>query len=78
VRDAEYIDDDRMSTVQSLARHFVSGQLSVGWLAQAPVEEVSKALIAVRGIGQVSVILSITQSRIDNESTGFTRGDSGR
>jgi DNA-3-methyladenine glycosylase II len=45
----------RYSTlVLSLAEHFRSGQLSTEFLATASVEEVSKALIGVRGIGQVS------------------------
>lgn len=40
--------------VLSLAEHFKSGQLSTEFLASASVEEVSEALIGVRGIGQVS------------------------
>lgn len=40
-------------TVVSLAEHFISGQLSTELLRDGTDEEITKALIAVRGIGQV-------------------------
>jgi DNA-3-methyladenine glycosylase II len=40
--------------VKSLAEHFESGQLTTQLLVDGTDEEISKALIAVRGIGQVS------------------------
>jgi DNA-3-methyladenine glycosylase II len=43
--------------VLSLAEHFVSGKLSADFLQTASVEEVSKALIDIRGIGQVRTLL---------------------
>jgi DNA-3-methyladenine glycosylase II len=39
--------------VVSLAEHFVDGRLSTELLRDGTDEEVAKALIAVRGIGQV-------------------------
>lgn len=47
MRKAEY--------VQSLAQHFVDGRLSARFLQDASVEEVSQALLDVRGIGQWTV-----------------------
>jgi hypothetical protein len=40
--------------VIELARHFLDGRLSTELLSNGTNEEISKALIAVRGIGQVS------------------------
>jgi hypothetical protein len=37
-----------------LSEHFVSGELSTELLRDGTDEEIAKALIAVRGIGQVS------------------------
>lgn len=39
--------------VKSLAEHFLSGELSTELLRDGTDEEITKALIAVRGIGQV-------------------------
>jgi DNA-3-methyladenine glycosylase II len=39
--------------VKSLAEHFLSGKLSTELLRHGTDEEITKALIAVRGIGQV-------------------------
>jgi len=39
-----------------LAEHFESGKLTTKFLSEASVEDVSKALIDVRGIGQVRLI----------------------
>jgi len=44
----------KLIAVVSLAEHFVDGRLSTELLRDGTDEEVSKALIAVRGIGQVS------------------------
>lgn len=41
-------------SVVCLAQHFVDGRLSTELLRDGTDEEISKALIAVRGIGQVS------------------------
>jgi len=41
-------------SVKSLAEHFLSGELSTELLRNGTDEEITKALIAVRGIGQVS------------------------
>lgn len=41
--------------VKSLAEHFLSGQLSTELLRDGTDEEITKALIAVRGIGQVRI-----------------------
>ncbi|KAJ9108215.1 hypothetical protein QFC19_002462 [Naganishia cerealis] len=53
--------------VLSLAEHFASGKLSADFLQTAPVEEVSKALIDIRGIGQwtVDMFLIFTLRRQD-------------
>ncbi|KAJ9114027.1 hypothetical protein QFC22_005847 [Naganishia vaughanmartiniae] len=53
--------------VLSLAEHFASGKLSAGFLQTASVEEVSKALIDIRGIGQwtVDMFLMFTLRRPD-------------
>jgi len=40
--------------VKSLAEHFLSGELSTELLRNGTDEEITKALVAVRGIGQVS------------------------
>jgi len=39
--------------VKSLAEHFLSGELSTELLRNGTDEEITKALVAVRGIGQV-------------------------
>jgi len=44
-----------LTIVVSLAEHFVDGRLSTELLRDGTDEEVSKALIAVRGVGQVSL-----------------------
>jgi len=41
-------------SVKSLAEHFLSGELSTELLRNGTDEAITKALIAVRGIGQVS------------------------
>lgn len=42
------------TAVKSLAEHFVSGELSTELLRDGSDEEIARALIAVRGIGQAS------------------------
>ena len=44
--------------VKSLAEHFLSGELSTELLRNGTDEEITKALVAVRGIGQVSAYQS--------------------
>ncbi|GHJ89914.1 hypothetical protein NliqN6_6316 [Naganishia liquefaciens] len=53
--------------VRSLAEHFVEEKLTASFLETAPVEEVSKALIDIRGIGQwtVDMFLMFTLRRPD-------------
>lgn len=52
--------------VKSLAEHFLSGELSTELLRDGTDEEITKALIAVRGIGQVSLdILCIVDAAVD-------------
>jgi DNA-3-methyladenine glycosylase II len=41
--------------VKSLAEHFLRGELSTELLRHGTDEEITKALIAVRGIGQVRI-----------------------
>lgn len=55
------------SLVLSLAEHFNSNTLSATFLETAPVEDVAKALLAIRGIGQwtVDMFLMFTLRRPD-------------
>lgn len=64
------------ATVRSLAEHFTDGKLTAAFLETAPVEEVSKALIDIRGIGQVSKAEAqrqpeLTLGRFSGQSTCF-------
>ncbi|POS74364.1 HhH-GPD superfamily base excision DNA repair protein [Diaporthe helianthi] len=63
-RKAEYI--------QGLAAKFAAGELTAGWLADAPYEEVLERLIAVRGLGRWSVEMfaCFGLKRMDVFSTG--------
>lgn len=63
-RKAEYL--------QGLAQKFAAGELSAGWLAAAPYEEVLERLIAVRGLGRWSVEMfaCFGLKRMDVFSTG--------
>ncbi|KAG8168461.1 hypothetical protein KVR01_001210 [Diaporthe batatas] len=63
-RKAEYI--------QGLAAKFAAGELTAGWLADAPYDEVLERLIAVRGLGRWSVEMfaCFGLKRMDVFSTG--------
>jgi len=49
----ETLPDSADELVKSLAEHFLSGELSTELLRHGTDEEITRALIAVRGIGQV-------------------------
>ncbi|KAH8085157.1 hypothetical protein HD553DRAFT_323736 [Filobasidium floriforme] len=53
--------------------HFRSGQLSTEFLATASVEEVSKALIGVRGIGQCWQKVNAFTERVSNAFISYPR-----
>jgi len=57
------IGDSWLTAVICLAQHFVDGRLSTELLRDGTDEEVAKALIAVRGIGQVSWPSPVDPSR---------------
>ena len=58
--------DPANGLVKSLAEHFLSGELSTELLRNGTDEEITKALIAVRGIGQVSTYQSLETTTLMN------------